>query len=418
MIWNKSNVIDVAIRAGLSRTIDFRAIQHTFILVDGAFKEVPCSKGDIFKSKLLSLGDKRALMKFINSIVNPTEQDLKELEDIKDTPLVQLLEQRKYSKNLRSFILYAIAFAESDQEDTESIKVTVHEGVQRIGKYIDSLGKFGYNSPWLFPIFGMADILQAFCRLSAVYNGIFILGRSAQQINLSKEENICKGIVCTKGQDISCKYLVSNSLYLPNYSKETDEFMSRGIVVTNKSFVHQESSDSFVLGIIPPKALGNKNSIYLLQCDESVSMSPKGKFIVHLWTAGYDKSQDDLKNVVDTFFTSDTQRDDLPHNLLNFFFSKHFKEGIQDKPSNVIVTNDVNFSLDMDDYFKEAESIFRSMFPEEEFIPQVPTPEDIIWEDVEEDKIDIESDQVVSAEQFDTGTPEEEVNEGNAESDQ
>lgn len=370
------------IRGGIARSVEFKAVQHSFILLDGKFKQVPCSKGDIFTNKFLNVSDKRALMKFITTIVNPSESDREEFQQKQDTPFVEFLNAKKFSSNLKTFILYAIALIEADQNESNEL-VSLCDGLERIQRYFESLGRFGQHSPWIFPIFGSSDVLQAFCRLSAVYNGTFILNRNAQDILLDDDMK-CKGIICTKGQELNCNYLVSSPTNLPEYTIDSDEFVSRAIVVTDKSFVSDESQDTLVLGIIPPNSIKNKYTIYLLQVDETASLTPKEKFMVHLWTRGHSSAQEDLKNAVNQFFTENMDDSTLPHNLLSFYFSRKVQKECTEKPTNVLITPGINMSLDMDDYFKHAERMFQSMYPGEDFIAEVPNPEDIIWEYEEE----------------------------------
>jgi RAB protein geranylgeranyltransferase component A len=44
------------------------------------------------------------------------------------------------------------------------------EALKQIHKFIDSAGRFG-NTPFLFTLYGTGELLQAFCRLCAVFGG-------------------------------------------------------------------------------------------------------------------------------------------------------------------------------------------------------------------------------------------------------
>jgi len=50
-------------------------------------------------------------------------------------------------------------------------------------------------------------------------------------------------------------------------------------------------------------------------------------------------------------------------------------------PSRIVVTSDPDNQVDCDSCVQEAQRIFASICPGEEFLPQVPNPEDILWED-------------------------------------
>jgi len=50
-------------------------------------------------------------------------------------------------------------------------------------------------------------------------------------------------------------------------------------------------------------------------------------------------------------------------------------------PQGAFVVSDPNSSIDLENCIQEAKKIFAEMFPTEEFIPEVPSPDDITWED-------------------------------------
>ena len=49
------------------------------------------------------------------------------------------------------------------------------ENIARCRSYASSLGVYG-ATPFLSPLYGTGELPQAFCRLSAVFGGVFILG--------------------------------------------------------------------------------------------------------------------------------------------------------------------------------------------------------------------------------------------------
>lgn len=78
--------------------------------------KVPCSKGGIFKNKCIGLKEKRGLMKFLTSIMNPTEEDAAKIEEFQDKPFIDYIKSQQLSTNVLKFILYSIVNEETDQE--------------------------------------------------------------------------------------------------------------------------------------------------------------------------------------------------------------------------------------------------------------------------------------------------------------
>lgn len=55
-------------------------------------------------------------------------------------------------------------------------------------------------------------------------------------------------------------------------------------------------------------------------------------------------------------------------------------------PGNVTVTSDPDPSISYEACINEAKTIFHEMYPSEEFLPKIPDPEDIVYEDEEINK--------------------------------
>jgi RAB protein geranylgeranyltransferase component A len=74
-----------------------------------------------------------------------------------------------------------------------------------------SLGRFG-NTPFLWPMYGSGELPQAFCRLCAVFGGVYYLDRPIEAF-VVKDGGVVA--IVTKGQRIECKSLVTNSQLCP-----------------------------------------------------------------------------------------------------------------------------------------------------------------------------------------------------------
>jgi GDP dissociation inhibitor len=55
------------------------------------------------------------------------------------------------------------------------------EGVTRTKRFLNSLGRYG-NTPFLWPMYGSGEIPQCFCRLCAVFGGVYHLKRAAEAV--------------------------------------------------------------------------------------------------------------------------------------------------------------------------------------------------------------------------------------------
>lgn len=102
------------------------------------------------------------------------------------------------TQNLIHYILYSIGMSDD--------QTLCPDGVRRVKKFLQSLGRYG-NTPFLFPMYGCGEIPQCFCRLSAVFGGIYCLKRPINEIHFSQSLDEFHAIKCND-QLIKAKSLV------------------------------------------------------------------------------------------------------------------------------------------------------------------------------------------------------------------
>lgn len=95
--------------------------------------------------------------------------------DFEEKTFRSYLEHKRLTQNLIHYILYSIGMC-----DDQTLCL---DGVRRVKKFLQSLGRYG-NTPFLFPMYGCGEIPQCFCRLSAVFGGIYCLKRPITEIHL------------------------------------------------------------------------------------------------------------------------------------------------------------------------------------------------------------------------------------------
>lgn len=166
---------------------------------------MPCTKSDIFQSKHLELLEKQKLLSFIFSVIkiSSTQIDVNATTDYHksidfDSKLTEFLEANKsenvdklfefakFSEKLNNIIKYVLADINPNY-NTQFI--TIGELINRVHKYITSIQVYD-DSPFLCPIYGSSEFSQALCRVSAVYNSIFIVNDSLQISIYRNEEHL------------------------------------------------------------------------------------------------------------------------------------------------------------------------------------------------------------------------------------
>jgi len=378
---------ELLVASGVARYLEFRPLDSIYVYFDNEMQLVPCSKSDVFKTKSISLLEKRLLSKFITLIQNEMGEKQEESEDQKSEEtqetlpkqgkFIEMLKSQGLTPKLAAFVLYGIAFLEEDQNDSEN-PFTTAMGMEFLKKFVSSLGRYG-NSPFLCPLYGYSELCQAYCRLGAVYGATYMLKVPVREITI--KDGVCKGVVDPEGHQYHCSTLVVGADYAEKFMETSKQnFISRCVCITNASLKEAEGQ---ILLTIPPKSIGNKFTIKVLQYNSDMSVCPKGKFLVHITTTGTNNPKQDLEPVLKMLFKSDPSApENKPLILYTAYFSQPCRvpksSGI---PSNMYICKDSTASIDNDDHVEEAKKIFFSVLPGEKFLPKAHSEEDFVWEE-------------------------------------
>ena len=214
-----SAAVETIIKAGLSEHISFLPVKAVKWFHNGVFESVPLSKAAIFQSSNLSLLEKRSLMKFLTSHFSGQSLSLQSAATVghdryHETPTEPSLNSpihnpSSWSESLRasgltdklvSIVNHGLCLFESS---TEATAASYSAGQARLLSFVKSVGKFQEGSALLYPIYGSAEIAQAFCRKSAVHGGIFAL-----KCGVKSEAD---GVISTTTDDRVSGYLVRSS---------------------------------------------------------------------------------------------------------------------------------------------------------------------------------------------------------------
>ncbi|XP_041918956.1 rab proteins geranylgeranyltransferase component A 1-like [Alosa sapidissima] len=388
MIYSRGSLVDLLIQSKVSRYTEFKIVTRILTYRNGRVEQVPCSRADVFASKQLTMVEKRMLMKFLTFCLD-FEQHPEEYKEASDQLFWEFLQTKKLTENLQHFVLYSIAMVTKETRTEDGLKATQH--------FLRCLGRYG-NTPFLFPLYGLGEIPQCFCRMSAVFGGIYCLRHSVQCLVVDKETNSCKAVIDTQGQRISCTHFVVEDGFVREQWKSTDErYISRAVLITDRSVLPADSEQQISLLTVPPLKQGG-SAVHMVElCSSSMTCMP-GTFLVHLTCSSKGTAQEDLEPLVSKMFyvppspgeelAEGDERSGQPTVLWALYFNMLDTSRMDgsssnsgfDLPSNVHVCIGPDVTLGCDFSIKLAEKIFRQLLPDEEFCPPAPDPEDIIYE--------------------------------------
>uniref|UniRef100_A0A673M8F2 Rab proteins geranylgeranyltransferase component A n=1 Tax=Sinocyclocheilus rhinocerous TaxID=307959 RepID=A0A673M8F2_9TELE len=384
LMYSRGALVDLLIKSNVSRYAEFKNIGRILTCRNGKVKQVPCSRADVFASKQLTVVEKRMLMKFLTFCLD-FEQHPEEYQGMTPCePFREFLKNKKLTENLQDFVLHSIAMVTQQTLTEEGLKATQH--------FLRCLGRYG-NTPFLFPLYGLGEIPQCFCRMCAVFGGIYCLRHSVQCLVVDKASNKVKAVIDTRGQKISCSHFVVEDSYIRDEQRQSTAYrqISRAVLITDRSVLPSESDQQISLVTIPPLESSAPAVRMVELCSSSMTCMP-GTYLVHFTCSSSGTAQEDLAPVVSELFHVSTipgeepseEERSKPAVLWVMYFNMRDTSALDSSsyslPSNVHVCTGPDGSLGSDCSIKLAESVFHHILPDEEFCPPAPNPEDIIYD--------------------------------------
>uniref|UniRef100_A0A4W3H482 Rab proteins geranylgeranyltransferase component A n=1 Tax=Callorhinchus milii TaxID=7868 RepID=A0A4W3H482_CALMI len=378
-LYSRGPLVDLLIKSNVSRYTEFKNVTRILTCQGGKVEQVPCSRADVFASKQLTVVEKRMLMKFLTFSLE-YEQHTDEFQGFQDKAFSEYLKTKKLTENLQYFILHSIAMVSDTASTTEGFKATQH--------FLQCLGRYG-NTPFLFPLYGVGEIPQCFCRMSAVFGGTYCLRHSVQCLVVDRETGRCKAVIDSIGNRITCEHFIVEDSYLPQKHTKNIQYrqISRGVLITNGSVFKSDSEQISILTV--PAMEQGRPSVRIIELCPSSMTCPQGTYLVHLTCPSSGTAKEDFEAVVTALFVNynetEEMKDEKPKVLWALYFNVRDSSAIdrsayEGLPSNVYICSGPDPALGFEHSVKQAEAIFKQLFPEEEFCPPAPNPEEIIYD--------------------------------------
>ncbi|XP_039726137.1 rab proteins geranylgeranyltransferase component A 1 isoform X3 [Pteropus medius] len=381
LLYSRGLLIDLLIKSNVSRYAEFKNITRILAFREGRVEQVPCSRADVFNSKQLTMVEKRMLMKFLTFCME-YEEHPDEYKAYEEITFSEYLKTQKLTPNLQYFVLHSIAMI------SERASSTI-DGLKATKNFLCCLGRYG-NTPFLFPLYGQGELPQCFCRMCAVFGGIYCLRHSVQCLVVDKESGKCKAIIDQFGQRIMSKhFLVEDSYFSENTCSHVQyRQISRAVLITDRSVLQTDSDQQISILTVPAEEPGT-SAVRIIELCSSTMTCMKGTYLVHLTCTSSETARGDLEPVVQKLFTPyaeteiENEEIEKPRLLWALYFNMRDSSDVSrnsynDLPSNVYVCSGPDCGLGNDNAVKQAETVFQQICPNEDFCPPPPNPEDII----------------------------------------
>ncbi|XP_062563454.1 rab proteins geranylgeranyltransferase component A [Armigeres subalbatus] len=420
LLYSRGAMVELLISSNICRYAEFRAVDRVATIWNGRIMTVPCSRSDVFTSRDVNVVEKRLLMKFLQSCASwETAGGEHEGEEVEGKTFLEYLKNQKLTPNLIHYLLYTIAMG-NDQTSCRA-------GLEGVKKFLLSLGRYG-NSPFLFPMYGCGEIPQCFCRLCAVFGGVYCLSRPIGGINFAKNvDGRCFQSLKCGSQTIEAKSLVIGQGYVTKEIFQDGEqieqrqkrcgHMARAVFLINVPLggASQNTGGGGVALMKLPPVQGHEDGATIIQLAHFSGTCPKEIYLIHVTAKSVSGDPKvDLEPYVSQILSKNYTKpespegEEFPENTVStILYELYFnipsctacQQSLGSLPKGVHLACGPLYELDYDESISRARTIFKDIYPEEEFLPRAPDPEEIIIGD--EEQTDQAQEVVASAEESD-----------------
>eukprot|EP00824_Muranothrix_gubernata_P004249 TRINITY_DN15422_c0_g1_i1.p1 TRINITY_DN15422_c0_g1~~TRINITY_DN15422_c0_g1_i1.p1 ORF type:complete len:444 (-),score=95.95 TRINITY_DN15422_c0_g1_i1:37-1368(-) len=266
-------LVKMLLHTRVTRYLDFKQVVGSYVCQGGNVHKVPATDGEALKSSLMGWLEKRKARNFF-VFVQDFEEDQPSTHkglDLRKIPMREVFRHFNLSDNTIDFIGHGLAL----HRDDSYLNKPALETVLRVKLYADSLARYG-KSPYIYPLYGLGELPQAFARLSAVYGGTYMLNKPADEIVYGDDGRVVG--VCSEGEVAKCHMVVCD----PSYASEKVRKVGKGIrviCILSHPIRNTNNADSCQI-IIPQKQVpGRQHDIYIGVLSWSHNVCAEGKYI-------------------------------------------------------------------------------------------------------------------------------------------
>jgi len=270
-------LVQILIKTDVTRYLEFKAVDGSFVVQGGKVYKVPSNASEALASPLMGIFEKRRCQNFLVYVSDYDEKDPKthKNNDLKKISARALFDQFGLKPDTIDFVGHGMALQSNDDYlDKPALPI-----VLAIREYAESVLRYG-NSPYIYPMYGLGDMPQAFARLSAIYGGTYMLNRKFEGLVYDESGKVVG--VKSEGEVAKCKFVIGDPSYFPDRVKKTGKVV-RAICICSTPIPSTNNAESAQL-ILSQKEFKRRNDIYIGMVSFAHNVAPKGRYIAIIST--------------------------------------------------------------------------------------------------------------------------------------
>lgn len=305
---NTGKMVQILLHCDVARYLEFKSVDGSYVFVDKKVHKVPATEKEAITSGLMGMFEK---YRFKDFLVYAVQYDAKEPKthqgkDLTKLTARQVLTTHKLDKSTMDFVGHAMAL----YRDDAYLDQPALEFVQRVKLYADSLNTVVHHyhgkSSYLYPLYGLGDLPQAFARLASIYGGTYMLkkgffgvetGPDGRVTGVKSDDDVLddKGkVVGTKPATVKAKAVIADPSYFMDKTRKVGR-MVRAICILDHPIPNTDKAESCQI-IIPQAQAKRQSDIYISCVSFAHSVASAGKYIgIISTTVETDRPEEELK---------------------------------------------------------------------------------------------------------------------------
>ena len=275
-IMAAGELVKMLIKTDVTKYLEFKVVEGSYVFKQGKIHKVPATEKEALSSPLMGLMEKRRFKKLLEFTASwePGQGKNYKGTDPEKVTMRELFKKFSLDDGTIDFSGHAIALHQDDAYLDQPAGLTL----DKIRLYFESLARH-LKSPYIYPLYGLAELPQAFARLSAIYGGTYMLDKQIDEIII--ENGKFAGV--RSGNEIArAKIVIGDPSYFPNLVKNTGRVV-RTICILGGPGPNTKDADSTQI-IIPQKQVNRNSDVYVSVVSSSHNVAPEGKFIAMVST--------------------------------------------------------------------------------------------------------------------------------------
>lgn len=270
-------LVKLLIHTGVTKYLEFKVVDGSYVYKGQKISKVPADEREALSSSLMGMFEKRRFRSFLLFVQTFDQNDRNTWKGIdpKVTTAAELYTKFGLDPETGEFTGHALALFDND----DYLHKPCMDLIERVQLYSESLARYG-KSPYLYPLYGLGELPQAFARLSAIYGGTYMLDKPVDEI-LKDESGRVTGIRCGE-EKAYCSQIYCDPSYVPDKVEKVGQVV-RCICLLNHPIPNTKESLSTQI-IIPQKQLNRKSDIYISLVSYTHQVASKGWFVAMVST--------------------------------------------------------------------------------------------------------------------------------------